>query len=472
MINIDTDVLHLNRRVLVVGDVMLDVFHSGQVSRISPEAPVPVFVYKETDYRLGGAANVAANLTAFGCSVTLLCSYAKTQQTVEFEKLCDQYGINLINVESVHALLTNKERYISSGQQVFRLDKEEMLSDADRTGLLNKFKEIYSDYQAVILSDYNKGALFDAFRYTQICKNDGISCLVDPKVPDWDRYKGANLIKPNFKEFCDLKLGSTLCASNISQYIRSKSIDNIIVTQGREGATYINKYDKVLHVKSPLVSVSDVTGAGDVFLACLGAFFNKSDVDLDYLLTICNKLAGLSTSKIGTYVLRSSDINLSDSSRVDPFTSIKDAVAICEKFKCENPHGSISFTNGCFDILHPGHLKTLEELRISGQLAILGLNSDMSIRRLKGSKRPVNGSEFRAEMLKMLPFVDHVILFEEESPLELIKTLQPDVLIKGGDYSMDQIIGAEMILEKGGEVKIIPHYKHYSTSEIIRKVRS
>lgn len=390
-------------KISVIGDLIEDVYIYGDVYRISPEAPVPIFKVKDQKICPGGAANVFANLKNLTDSV-VLCT----------ENLSGK---------------VQKTRYISNGHYMFRADIE------DLNHITWKHNPTYKEADLVIVSDYNKGSITEFSSF-------GVShkCIVDPKKP-LSEYRGCWCIKPNKKEFENSE-GSWDNESELEllmkQCVIKNKFDHLIVTLGELGVAYIDlKTLTFYRIHSTAVDVYDVTGAGDTFIATLayGLSVNMSMLDS---IKLANKAAGVSVTKHGTYTITRSDLNIANKT---------------------------VFTNGCFDILHRGHIEYLKQSKSLGDRLVVGINSDRSIRKLKGNKRPINNEFDRKYMLESLPFVDDVIVFDEETPYELIKKVSPDIITKGGDYIVDTVVGNDL-----AEVIIIPFVSGYSTTSILERV--
>lgn len=470
-------------KVLVAGDAMLDRYHFGTVERISPEAPVPVFLQtgKET-YTPGGAANVAVNLAAAGVQAEF-CSIVGEDACgkILLERLKgDGVGTGYVAV-TPERRTTLKLRYIGQGnQQILRVDEED-LSDVgvelvkDR---LEALQEEISDFSVVVLSDYRKGFLTAALtrRLISMAGENGIPVLVDVKDPDYTKYADAFVLKPNRKELGMLTGRGTgnreeviaaaveLCRNAPSAYV--------LTTLGADGMVLVDKSGLVREVKSTASEVYDVTGAGDTSIAYLAAEMARGS-SVEDAMVVANYAAGIQVSKVGTGVVYPDEVsavmNRNKAWEKHPEDGGDDE--LCALRQAKRSGKKIVFTNGCFDILHAGHISYLKRARQLGDILVVGLNSDASVKRLKGRERPVNPLDDRMLLLSALECVDYVIPFEEDTPARLIEQVVPDVLVKGGDYRIEDIVGGEFVRKNGGEVMVLPFVEGRSTTAVIRKIQ-
>lgn len=436
-----------NNRVLVVGDVMLDRYSEGTSYRISPEAPVPVILNSETRDFLGGAGNLAANLTALGMSVDLIACVGSDRAGEQVKKLLFDHGVSWHGYISKSIPTTVKNRIVSNNQQIARLDYEYYCSSVEQSECFSIYEKIIDGYDIVIFSDYNKGVLCDIEAFIQRIKNQHTISLADPKLADLRRYNGLDYLKPNKVELLQFSKLLNLDAIDKTELINyayeNLEIANLIVTLGNEGCVLKSQND-FISLPADNRNVYDVTGAGDSFLAgfVLG-LVSYAESDLARTLSVATKCASIAVKYNGTKIVTLKELEVDKS----------------------------VFTNGCFDIVHVGHLHFLQEARKLGKKVIIGLNSDESIKRIKGSDRPINDQESRKSFLLKLGLADEVIIFDEDTPINLIMHLNPDVLVKGGDYRLEQIVGADHVLAYGGEVKVIPYLDGFSTTKIIEKVK-
>ncbi|WP_049945711.1 D-glycero-beta-D-manno-heptose 1-phosphate adenylyltransferase [Butyrivibrio sp. LC3010] len=459
------------KNILVIGDVMLDIYCEGKVSRISPEAPVPVFLKRGEHSVPGGAANVAVNISAAGqnASIVSVCG-----RDVAGEKLDKQLRMHNIDTSLMCQYLDStitKTRFIADNhQQLLRMDieKKEELSIDKADEFICKLKKEISRFDVIILSDYLKGLL--TFYFTQqiitLAKENNIPVLVDAKDPDVKKYEGAYLIKPNKKELHELT-GETV--DSIGQVVNaSRKLLNkckckyVLTTCGADGMVMASSKKEWI-ISSVAKEIYDVSGAGDTSIAYLAVGI-ANGMEISDAVRLANEAAGIQVGKMGTAPVFISEIRC-DKKR----QTIFQVNQIQELKECIK-NGKVVFTNGCFDILHVGHIRYLEKASELGDYLIVGLNSDSSIKRLKGKDRPINPQQDRAEMLSALGFVDYIIFFDDDTPYNLIDELCPDILVKGGDYRIEDIVGADLVEERGGEVVIIPFVEGYSTTNLIEKI--
>lgn len=462
---------------IVVGDIILDKYIFGDVGRISPEAPIPVVHVEGEKYVLGGAANVAGNICGYYMQPYLCGRIGNDIGGKKIKKLLENMGIRFLGIESEEECTTIKTRITGMGQQIVRIDEEDLapITDIQAVELLDKIKSVINQIQVVVLSDYNKGVCTEYFcqELIQLCQKNKKTIIIDPKSKDWSKYKGCHLITPNFKEYREA-VGINLLnqAESIIEHadalMKHYEIHNILVTRSQYGMILIQKNGKVNDFDTVAQEVFDVSGAGDTVIATIAALLAK-EVPLEIAVEISNQAAGLAVSKNGTYMVRIEELNqFMESKEYD----IKGKIVPREKLSIvleqwRKNNKKIVFTNGCFDILHVGHITYLNEARKLGDKLIVGLNSDASVKRLKGTTRPINTEEDRALLLAALQSVDLVVIFEEDTPYTLIKYIQPDVLVKGGDYKPEEVVGREFATE----LKLINFVDGYSTTGIIKDIR-
>lgn len=467
-----------SKNILVIGDVMLDTYFTGDVKRISPEAPVPVFRKKKERSVLGGAANVAANLIAAGQNVSMMAMVGNDETGERLKLIFQEQGIDTSLVISLNRCTTEKIRFLASNnQQVLRLDVEDTfpLETDDCEKMLTALDEQIDRFDLILLSDYLKGLL--TFDFTQgvlqRAKTKGIPAIIDVKDPKVDKYKDAYLIKPNLKELQDLTGIMVETDEEIieaSQRLRTLcNTQYILTTCGARGMVLVGEGEPYF-IESVGKEVFDVTGAGDTTIAYLATcmvngFEMKDSVD------IANYAAGIQVSKVGTSSVYWKEIREHLANEEEAITHKILTGRAVESFRTDNSDKKIVFTNGCFDILHVGHIRYMQEAAKLGDILVVGLNSDVSVKRLKGPERPVNNQDDRAEMLSSLEFVDYVIIFDDDTPYELIKKIQPDVLVKGGDYNFDNVVGKDIVEARGGELRLLNFVEGKSTTNIINKIK-
>jgi D-beta-D-heptose 7-phosphate kinase / D-beta-D-heptose 1-phosphate adenosyltransferase len=470
-----------NLRIAVVGDVMVDRYVFGKVERISPEAPVPVNKVSHITSALGGAANVASNLANLECHVFLAGLMGTDEYGSVLQKLlADAHidGSGLISRKG-HAT-TTKLRVLGSRQQMLRLDFEEItaLESNEEQGLLQWLKERIQDgLDGIIISDYGKGVLTDTVSggVISIARKAGIPVLVDPKGTDWSKYNGADFVTPNMKEISDC-IGYTVANTGGDVIEAAMKLHemydfaHLMVTRSEKGITVIGKDGKVWSNPATAQEVFDVSGAGDTVAA---AFLTSiaAKLSIRTSLQIANSAAGVVVAKVGTYPIHRSELlqlwhQWRPNRRWAPYESLS-CREMAGKIRQWQQNGEIVvFTNGCFDILHRGHVLYLQQAAMLGQHLVIGLNSDESVRRLKGETRPLVQQNDRAVLLRALACVDDVVIFNEDTPKELLSVLRPDILVKGGDYKADEVIGREYVKR----VEIISFEEGYSTTNIIDKI--
>lgn len=457
--------MNSGNQILVIGDIMLDKYVSGNVTRISPEAPVPVVKVSDEWSTLGGAANVAANVATLGGQAVLCGLIGNDSSSKELNAICQKYNIQSEVILGDQPTIV-KTRVVS-GQQIVRFDKEEELvwSEEQLAELTTKLESLIPNSDVILLSDYAKGTLSDNVLKLvfDLAGQNGVRVLVDPKRADWSAYNGAFAITPNLVELQLTQQGQKVenednsVVSFCNSLRDAFSIENIIATRSSYGMTLV-KSDGILNIPTRALEVFDVSGAGDTVLAALGVNLAEGK-SISESAFIANAAAGIVVSKRGTAVVSRNELVtfLRKSSK----TISKEEV---DSFKASRSNQKIIFTNGCFDVLHQGHRKLLKEARELGDCLVVGLNSDDSIKRLKGNDRPINSVQQRIEALEALPFVDAVIVFEEDTPYELLEGLRPNVLVKGGDYKPAEVVGNDLV----EEVVIIPLVEGVSTTELLK----
>lgn len=461
--------------VLVVGDVMLDRYWHGGCSRISPEAPVPIVSIEQSEDRPGGAGNVALNLAALGASVSLIGVVGGDADGSVLREILEQSGVDAnFHYSSTHSTIT-KLRVISRHQQLLRIDFEQTYNAQDSAHILPKVEMAIANADVVILSDYAKGTLQDCQALIRLAKQHKRPVLVDPKGADFSRYKGATVLTPNFAEF-ETVVGSCLSEADVETkgalLIQQLDLQALLVTRGEQGMSLLRLNLPALHLPAHAQEVFDVTGAGDTVIAALAASM-AAGLSLSVATRLANMAAGIVVGKLGTATVSQAELRraiaLDQDSRRGVFTQeqlvliIEDARACGEK---------IVFTNGCFDLLHAGHVSYLEEARKLGDRLIVAVNSDASVRRLKGESRPINALPQRMAVLAGLEAVDWVLSFDEDTPECLLELIKPDILVKGGDYSLSDVVGANIVSAYGGEVRVLSFMDNCSTTAIVNQIKN
>jgi len=462
--------------ILVVGDLMIDHYLWGSCERISPEAPVQVVdIAKETTV-LGGAGNVISNLVALGAKVSVSSVIGDDDNGVELTNMLTSIGVDIKNIATQNGRKTSKKsRVIAVSQQILRYDKEskENITEESYKKILNSLDEVISEYDMVILSDYGKGVLRDELceGVINLANKNGVRVLVDPKGSDFSKYKGAYLLTPNKKEAIlatqiDIKDKESLKKALLK--LKSECALGIsLITLSEDG---IATYDDELKIFPTVAKeVFDVTGAGDTVIASI-AYALSAGKNIEDTSAFANLAAGVVVGKIGSATVTLDEIveyeaSLHKSTSDAHIKSFEDIQTIVNRYR-ENGK-KVVFTNGCFDILHVGHVKYLQEAKSFGDILIVGLNSDESVSRLKGPTRPVNIAEDRAYLLAALEAVDFVVPFSDDTPYELIKMIKPDVLVKGGDYEGKKVVGTEF----ASELKLVDFVDGKSTTKTILKIQ-
>lgn len=470
----------LNIKILCVGDIMLDRFFYGSVDRISPEGPVPVFLIKRKNSTLGGAGNVVNNLSSLGIENIFLSVIGDDKEGEELEKALEilSPGTSFLYKDKDRKT-TVKTRYLSSGQQLLRVDKELVapISSSIQNQIVTEFLKNIEKVDAVILSDYSKGLLTDNLlkRLISLAKKAKKFIAVDPQGNNYNKYSGVDILTPNLKELgyaSNMVIKSVSDIINSARYlINSTGIKNILVTRGKEGMSLVAMKD-VIHFPTHAQEVYDVSGAGDTVVALLASVVGTG-ASLIEAVKLANLCAGIVVGKAGTASLTKSEV-FSAAHKFEQ-TETEQKVVLRERAveKVINWHmrgDKVGFTNGCFDLLHPGHISLLKKAKSTCDRLIVGLNSDSSIKRLKGDSRPIQAETARSTVLSSLSVVDLVVIFEEDTPLSLIEILCPDVLIKGADYKIDEVVGADFIKRHGGQIKLVELEEGYSTTDTITKI--
>lgn len=458
-------------RVMVAGDVMLDQYWFGATRRVSPEAPVPVVHIDVDEERAGGAANVAVNLAMLGVQTQLLGAAGDDPAAERLETLLTGVGVSARLERNPSRPTTTKLRVLSRGQQLIRLDREETgavadLSTALRSGL--------DGQQVVILSDYGKGALDNVTEMIRIASEAGAVVLVDPKGNDFERYRGAGLITPNESEFRavagDWKDDDELVAK-ARQLLDDLALKALLVTRSERGMLLVTGDEAPFHLSTEAREVFDVTGAGDTVIATLGAAI-AAGCDLRTAVQLANLAAGRVVAKIGVAGVTPAELRVALHRKGKGGREPVDRQALQALVEAAQQAGErVVMTNGCFDLLHAGHVAYLEEAKSLGDRLIVAVNEDASVTRLKGAGRPINPVEDRMMVLAGLAAVDWVVPFAEDTPASLIESVLPDVLVKGGDYEIRDIAGGAAVLNNGGEVRVLTFREGRSSSTMIDRIR-
>ena len=469
-------------RVAVIGDVMLDRFIYGDVEQISPEAPIPVLRIERTDEMLGGAGNVAANIASLGAEVFLVGLVGEDEAGAAVRRLVE----GLAHAETALATCENgptavKTRVVARGQQVVRLDHERIapLSPREADAVMASLETAIDKADILLLSDYGKGVLMGemAAKAIRMARRRGKPVVVDPKGRDYDRYREASVITPNMNELhhaTGLALDSDEDVAAAAHAVMcDHAIRAVIVTRGAQGMSIVTEA-AATHLPTVARAVFDVSGAGDTVAATIACAIAVG-MGLDDAARLANAAAGIVVAKLGTAQVTSAEIATSlrhqefgthDAKIVLP----GEAAAQVRSWQAQKL--AVGFTNGCFDLLHPGHLSLLRQARAACNRLVVAINSDKSVRCLKGPNRPVQTELARAAVLTCLDLVDLVVIFGEPTPIALIETLRPDLLVKGADYSLDQVVGAEVVQSYGGKVLLAELSQGFSTTQMIARINT
>ena len=480
-------------RCLVIGDLMLDEYLWGKAERISPEAPVQVVDVLREELRLGGAGNVVNNLAALGAQVAVCSAIGEDENGWALLKAFSRQNVMTDAIFQDSSRKTSrKTRVVAANQQIVRIDREsrDPLSVEVEELITGWIKVNLSNFDVVLLSDYSKGVLTNKVIETVIAaaSSSRIPVLVDPKGTDYARYHGATLLTPNRKE---AEAASGVAIRDLESLeqaatviMETAGLDHLLITRSEEGMSLFSRSNPAtgasrqaglsmssLHIPTVAREVYDVSGAGDTVLASLAVGL-AAGLGMDQAAGLANIAAGIAVAKLGTSTVAPGEIvNALASSHSDSDSKIKNLDVLVTIIEAEKERGKkIVFTNGCFDLLHAGHVKYLQKARALGDLLILGLNSDASVRRLKGEKRPLIGEEERAHILAALDCIDYVVLFDEDTPLNLISSLKPYILAKGGDYTAEGVVGKDIVEGYGGRVELVTFVDGKSTSNIIERV--
>jgi D-beta-D-heptose 7-phosphate kinase / D-beta-D-heptose 1-phosphate adenosyltransferase len=467
-------------RALVLGDLMLDEYLWGKAERISPEAPVQVVDIKHEDLRLGGAGNVVNNLVAFGCGVTICSVTGNDENAALLQRAFAEKGVDCSGLFRDDRRMTSKKtRVLAANQQIVRIDREsrDSISPEQEEALLDFVSNPEAVWDMFLISDYGKGVLTPKVLAGVIAeaRQRGIPVIVDPKGTDYGRYRGATILTPNRKEAevaSRISITDTPSLTDAAAALLAEGgYDALLITRSSEGMSLFSRDRSVVHIPTVAREVYDVTGAGDTVVATLGIGL-ACGLDFEAAARMANVAAGIAVGKVGTSTVTPEEIvgALGHEHR-DSDIKIKNLDVLVELVAEQKRKGNrVAFTNGCFDLLHVGHVKYLQKARSYGDLLVLGLNSDASVRRLKGDKRPLIGQQERAHILAALDCIDYVVIFEEDTPLRLLEALRPHVLVKGGDYTPDKVVGKDLVESYGGRVELVTFVDGKSTTNIIEKI--
>ena len=461
-------------KILVVGDLMIDHYLWGKCERISPEAPVQVVDVEREENLMGGAGNVLNNLLSLGAEVGICSVIGEDEGAVWIDNRLDEKGVfKVALIKDASRKTTKKSRIIAFHQQIVRVDKEnkEDITSASQAQILERVQAVIGAYDLLLLSDYKKGVLTEDLTKAliMIASKQDIPVFADPKGSDYRKYSGATLITPNKKEASlatDIEINSEDTLLEAGDKLKnSLDLKYAFITLSEEGMAIFGE-DGMMKIPTVAREVFDVTGAGDTVIASL-AFAYANGLGIKEAAHFANEAAAVAVSKVGSATVSLDEIaSYHDSISVKKsHTKVLNWQALEKKLSTMNK--KIVFTNGCFDILHAGHVKYLEEAKSYGELLVLGLNSDASVRRLKGESRPINSQEDRAVVLSALEAIDFVVVFDEDTPYELIKLVKPDILVKGGDYEGKEVVGSDI----AKETRLVQFVEGKSTTKIIQKAQ-
>ena len=462
-------------RVLVIGDIMLDKYWSGSVNRISPEGPIPIAHITSCLDKIGGAGNAAVNLQALGAQTHLLGIIGKDIEGKNLKTALKKEKINHTLIETSDAPTITKLRVIGQNQQLIRLDFEKDYSNLNKSELIKAYRKHIKDFNIILISDYAKGTLSDTQELIQIAIKAKKQVFIDPKGSDFTKYTGATLVKPNLKEFENI-VGKCEDQNDLikkaKKMLKKLDLDYLMITQGDKGMTLISKDKAVSHEKTHAKEVFDVTGAGDTVIATLTAALSHG-YNIKQAMNFSNMAAACVIQKLGAATVTPKELQ----AKINANTPIKMGILSRDDLKiavqtAQSIGKKVVFTNGCFDIVHAGHIAYLEKAKQQGDLLIVGVNDDASIKRLKGKDRPISTLESRLHVLAAFSCTNWVVSFHEDTPENLLELLKPDILVKGTDYKIHEIIGHEIVQNYGGEVRRISHKQgKYSTSAYINKIK-
>lgn len=461
-------------QVLVVGDSMLDRYWAGDTGRISPEAPVPVVLVGHTEDRPGGAGNVALNLASLGAGACVISLVGRDEMAAALEKTLTAAGVHCDFVVSAQQPTITKLRVLSRHQQLLRLDFEQPFAPGDSAPLPALVEQRLPGVGVLVLSDYAKGTLSCCPELIRLARAQQVPVLVDPKGSDFDRYKGATLLTPNLHEF-ELVVGACTSERELvekgQRLIEQLELEALLITRGEQGMTLLQKGAGELHWPARAREVYDVTGAGDTVIATLAAGLAAGE-GLARSVELANIAAGIAVGKLGTSTVSGPELRGALTAEGHSGRGVMSEEQLVYALEDARARGEkIVFTNGCFDILHAGHVGYLEQARRLGDRLIVAVNGDASVTRLKGEGRPINPVERRMAVLAGLESVDWVTSFEDDTPERLLEALKPDVLVKGGDYRKEQVVGWQIVEGHGGEVRTLDFLDNCSTTAIVEKIK-
>ncbi len=461
-----------NAKLLIIGDLMLDKYYYGSTSRISPEAPVPVVKINKTEDRVGGAANVALNAASLGIKVNLISITGNDDEHNKVIKILKNKNVNCLFQQESNIKTNSKLRILSQHQQLIRLDFEDSFADIKLNEDLYTKKIKFAP--VVVLSDYGKGVLSNISNIIDLANKNNIKTIIDPKGNDFNKYANAFMLTPNLKEF-EAIVGK--CNSDIDivekgfKLINKYNFKALLITRGENGMTLLQKQgNKTIHLSTSAREVYDVTGAGDTVISLLASAISAGN-SIEDATKIANVAAGIVVAKLGTAAVSIDELKVAFNEIDYEKQKILSLAILKERLsELKNSNKKIVFTNGCFDILHPGHIHYLQKAKQFGDILIVAVNDDNSVKRLKGNKRPINNLNYRLKVLAGLESIDYLVSFNTDTPESLICDLLPNVLVKGADYKKEDIVGYKCVTANGGKVEVIDFLKDYSSTKTIEKI--
>jgi len=480
-------------RVLCIGDVMLDHFVYGKVERISPEAPVPVFNFRKEKTMLGGAGNVIANLHTLGCRADLICFIGADGAGSEVRRLLSEVSTDSLAIEAAGFPTIEKTRIIAGNSHLLRIDNERRFDDVPEADAIfdAELEKRIAEADIILLSDYAKGMLSPGRcqRIIGACREAGKPVIIDPKGSDYGKYSGATVVKPNLKEFNQATgLSAAPTDPDFFELLRKGArglferfgIENLLVTLSEHGMAFVSAQnpEELFHIPTEAREVFDVSGAGDTSLAAFGASL-AAGAGIKQAMKLANVASGIAVGKLGTSCVTAQEITDALSHRhssgsslgwkqKSKIVSVQEAASIAAQ--CREQGRTVGFTNGCFDLLHQGHLHSLMQARQNCDILMVGLNTDASIKRLKGPERPIQDEKTRALLLASLEFVDYVIMFDDDTALPVVDAVRPDLILKEG-YSIDRWPEAQFVESYGGKAVTLARLEGYSTTNTIARMK-
>ncbi|MBI5569733.1 MAG: D-glycero-beta-D-manno-heptose-7-phosphate kinase [Desulfomonile tiedjei] len=464
--------------ILVTGDVMLDEYIIGEVDRISPESPVPVVVARDRLRRLGGAGNVVRNLISLGGTVALLSAVGNDSAGRWFKQHCEQMAVESFWLKDDRSRPTTiKTRVVARNQQIVRIDEEHVgyISPELEAAIIDDVRSVAPQVQAMVVSDYGKGLVTPSLLKALLsaARANGIPTLVDPKGMDFTRYRGCTYITPNLRE---ASTASGVEIRDEESVVRAGRIlldltaaIAVVITRGRQGITLVTRQKAETFPVKP-VEIVDVTGAGDTVIATL-ALAVANGLSIENAIEIANLAASIVVSRFGAaaVTLEEMVLALNEDHTGSKLVALDDIAAVLRNHRIQG-HG-IVFTNGCFDLLHAGHLEIIRRAASFGSVLVVGINSDKSVASIKGHGRPIVPQAERMELIAALNPVDYVVVFDEDTPLRLIEEVRPDVLVKGEDWKGKHVVGQDIVEARGGRVEFVKLLRGLSTTQLIRRIR-